>query len=193
MGVFGPFIPLWLGGDEYDEDPVTDLPDLKQDLYGVSGKPGGWMYGSVRNWTQLETAGSPQQAMLADSSAMLHAQAAHSELLHHNICSTHLMPAPYTGGVQPALVPYIRWLPASKAVLIAANSDRSAALNLTFALPLQTLQLAGYGSYQLQYLYGGPSQRIQVNESSLSAWNVTIAPDGQPQGGLVALLITPSS
>ena len=30
-GALSTFIPLFLGGDEYDEDPVTDLPNLKKD------------------------------------------------------------------------------------------------------------------------------------------------------------------
>ena len=29
-GALSPFIPLWFGGEEYNEDPVVDLPSLQQ-------------------------------------------------------------------------------------------------------------------------------------------------------------------
>jgi hypothetical protein len=29
-GALSPFIPLWLGGEEYNEAPVVDLPSLQE-------------------------------------------------------------------------------------------------------------------------------------------------------------------
>lgn len=29
-GALSPFIPLWFGGEEYNEDPVIDLPSLQE-------------------------------------------------------------------------------------------------------------------------------------------------------------------
>jgi hypothetical protein len=29
-GALSPFIPLWFGGEEYNEDPVVDLPCLQE-------------------------------------------------------------------------------------------------------------------------------------------------------------------
>jgi hypothetical protein len=58
------------------------MPLLQQDLFGQSGKPGGWMYGSQRNWSQLDDPSSRQSLMLADTTALLAVQRAHSDVLH---------------------------------------------------------------------------------------------------------------
>ena len=88
-----PLIPLWLGGEEYNENPVVDLPDLELDLYGTSGKPGGWMYGSMRQWDQLESADHAD--MLADVSALLRLQASHVDVLHHDACIANIASVSY--------------------------------------------------------------------------------------------------
>ena len=67
--------------------------------YGQSGLPGGWMYGSVRNWTQLDgdAPGGRHAAMRDDVRALLALGAAGSPLadvLHHDLCAAHIAPLP---------------------------------------------------------------------------------------------------
>jgi hypothetical protein len=190
-GVLGPFIPLWLGGDEYDEDPVVDLPLLKQDLYGTSGKPGGWMYGSVRQWAQLDAPASPQVAMRNDSRSLLALRAAHSDVLHHDVCAAQLAALPLASGALP-LAPYVRWAPGEKAVLVLANTG-AADVAVVAATPLAAMGLAGKGFYQVEVLYGGPGGAQRVAEADVLALKVTVPRDKVPGGGLAVVLITPTA
>lgn len=188
MGILGPFIPLWLGGDEYDESPVADLPDLQEDLYGKSGKPGGWMYGSVRQWAQLDDHASPQVAMRNDTRALLALRAAHSDVLHHDACAAHVVALPLLGGALP-LAPYARYLPGEKAVLVMANTGGAPA-SVVAATPLAAMGLAGRGFYNVAFLYGGPAGVQRMAEADVASLKATVPQDKVPGGGLAVVLIT---
>lgn len=200
MGPLSPFIPLWLGGEEYWEDPVQDVPLLQQDLYGTSGKPGGWMYGSVRQWAQIDgqPASDPHAAMLQDFTALLAVASAHADVLHHDRCTAQLLPLPLL--IPPAqplgYVPYVRYLPSRKAVLVIANGGTApaGAADITVTVPLATMGLAGKGSYNLTWLYGGvgTGYSATVSEAELGGYPVYVPPDGVPRGGLTVLLLLPS-
>ena len=189
-GILGPFIPLWLGGDEYNEDPVVDLPSLQEDLFGRSGKPGGWMYGSVRQWSQLDDVNSPQAAMRNDTRALLALRAAHSDVLHHDACAAHLAALPLASGALP-LAPYARWAPGEKAVLVLATTG-AADVAVVAATPLAAMGLAGRGFYSVELLYGGPGGAQRVAEADVLALKVTVPADKAPGGGLAVVLITPA-
>ena len=189
-GVFSYQIPLFLGGEEYDEDPVVGLPDLAKDLYGGGG-PGGWMYGSQRQWAQL--ANASKAAMLADVSAMFAAAAAHADVIHRDRCSTAILHVPVVaapGSGAYVAVPYARYLAGAKAVLVFANADAGADAALTAAVPLSAMGLAGRGEYTLLDLYAGAPTRT-VTEAELAALAVRVPRDMQPRGGLAVLLVEP--
>jgi len=204
-GALSPFTPLWLGGDEYDEDPVLDLPSLQQDLYGQSGLPGGWMYGSARIWSQLDDPAGRQALMLADTSALLAAQAAHSDVLHRDACSAHMLSlgAHVSGAGAPlALDPFARFLPGAKAVLVLASTDEVAALNLTLDVPLAAMGLGATQTFLVTTLFGGGSgggagggggAPRTLPASALAALPVSIAADKTSGGGAVVLLVEPLS
>ena len=198
LGALSPFIPLWLGGDEAWEDPVVDLPLLQQDLYGQSGRPGGWMYGSQRGWAQLANASSPAAQFAADCGALLALARAHSDVLAHDTCGPRAI-APLVvlaaAPAAPALAPYVRYTTAAplRAVLVAGNAQPGAALALTLRVPLQAMGWAGRGlAFAAQYLYGGDGSRGQfaVAEAALGALNVSVPGDFAAGGGATVLLLT---
>ena len=195
-GALSTYIPLWLGGDEYDEDPVTDLPSLKMDLYGVSGKPGGWMYGSARDWSQLEDPSGRQALMLADTTALLAVQRAHADVLHRDSCAAHVLSlgARVSGAGAPlALDPYVRFLPGAKAVLVLASTDAAAATTVSVDVPLAEMGLGGAALFEVTLLFGGAGAAPQreLPASALAALQVTIAADKSAGGGATVLLIVP--
>ena len=187
---------LALGGDEYDEDPVTDLPDLKKDLYGTSGLPGGWMYGSVRDWSQLDDAGGRQALMLKDTTALLAAQRLHSDVLHRDSCAARILSlgARVSGAGAPlALDPYARYLEGVKAVLVLANTDAAAAAKVVVDVPLAQMGFGGVALFEVTALYGGDPAPARLPATALSAYAATIAADKTPGGGAVVLLIVPAN
>ena len=195
-GALSTFIPLFLGGDEYDEDPVTDLPNLKKDLYGTSGLPGGWMYGSVRDWSQLDDPNGRQALMLADASALLAIQRAHGDVLHRDSCAARVLSlgARVSGAGAPlALDPYARFLDGAKAVLVLASTDAAAAAHVVVDVPLAEMGFGGVAFFEVSTLYGGsPPPPARVSAAALSAYAVDIAADKTPGGGAVVILLVPT-
>ena len=184
-----PFIPLWLGGEEFDEDPVVFLPAERS--YGPNqSEPGGWMYASVRQWGQLATNAS-KAAMRDDVRAVLAAQRAHTDVLHHNACATRLAELPLLSASPPGgLVPYVRWLDGQKCVLVLANAA-AAASDVTVRVPLEAMGLAGRGEYRLETILGAAPSNSTVSEAALAALRVTVPGDRAPGGGLAVLLVAP--
>lgn len=193
-GALHVYIPLWLGGDEYDEDPVIDLPLLKKDLYGTSGLPGGWMYGSVRNWSQLDNPSSRQSLMLADTTALLSVQRLHADVLHRNVCIAEFMSLnnAISGTDAPlTLDPFARWLPSIKAILILANDGLKSA-NIVINVPLSVMGFNPNDFFDVTVLYGaGEPIPKRMSGLSLSMLNITIQPDLTPGGGAHVIMITP--
>ena len=192
-GALSPFIPLWLGGDEYDESPITDLPSLKKDLYGTSGLPGGWMYGSVRDWSQLYNPHGRQRLMLADTTALLAIVAAHGDVLHRDACASHM--ASLAANVSSAVLelePYFRWLPGREAVLVLSSLDLTSPADVRVAVPLAQLGMSASAFFDVALLYGGDATPRRLPASALSSLALTIAADCSSGGGVAVLLIEPS-
>ena len=195
LGALSPYIPLWLGGDEAWESPVADLPLLQQDLYGKSGKPGGWMYGSQRAWEQLSNASSPAALFAADCAALLALAQQHSSLLAHDTCGpTAIAPlAVLPPSPPPALAPYVRYSTAAaalQAVLVVGNAQ-ALGVQLLLGVPLAAMGWAGRGPFVAQYLYGGDGSRGQwaVTEAQLLAFNCSVPGDFAAGGGATVVLL----
>ena len=191
-GIFAYNIPLFMGGEEYDEDPVVGLPDLQKNLFGGGG-PGGWLYGTQRQWAQLDS-NATKQAMLADVTAMLRITREHSDLLHHDRCSTSILALPYSGGAAPLTIkPYVRYLDGESAVLVLANADAEEDARVVVGVPLASMNLAGLSAYRLTDLWGsnGGGQRV-VTEAELGARAVGGPRDTQAGGGLAVLKVEPA-
>jgi hypothetical protein len=192
-GILSPYIPLWLGGEEYDEDPVTDLPNLQMDLYGQSGKAGGWMYGSVRDPSQIDT-NSSKSDMLADTSALLALVKQHSDVLHKNKCESNVTRVNYAPAGALSLVPYVRFVTGNQAIAVFANTDTTNTVNVTAQIPLAAMGFdPGYSGYAVTVIYPNPdgaNPAQQATGAQLQSWPVSIGPDGQRNGGVTALWIT---
>lgn len=196
-GALSPFIPLWLGGDEYDEDPVRDLPSLKKDLFGKSGLPGGWMYGSARDWSQLDAPGGRQLHMLADTTAILAVQGSHADVLHRDACATQIISIGDRVGVASAplpLDPYARFVSGTKAVLVIASTG-SLTQHVNVDVPLDEFGFGGVAFFDVAVVYGGgdnnSTQRMTAN--ALGALGLQLTADKVPGGGALVVVITPTS
>lgn len=193
IGILGPFIPLFLGGEEYNEAPLVFLDAMNCSDGGVADC--GWLYGSLRQWNQLE---DPEKAaMLSDTSALFALRAAHADVLHHDACkaAATLLPLPLAPPLPPApleIAPYVRFAAGDKALLVVANGGAED-VAVAVAVPLAAMGLAGRGSYRLQFLYGAPSsQPYVVQEAALTALPLTVRRDGVVGGGVLAVLLQPA-
>jgi hypothetical protein len=193
-GALSPFTPLWLGGDEYDEDPIIDLPNLKKDLYGTSGLPGGWMYGSVRDWSQLVDPTGRQSLMLNDTTTILTVQRLHSDVLHRDSCTSQIISIGDRVQTTPSLPldPYARFIFGEKAMLVIASTG-SISQNLVVDVPLDVFGLARNAFFNIQTLYGSNSGTQRLSASSLSALALQLTADKIPGGGALVILITPTT
>ena len=176
---------------------MTDFPLLQKDLYGTSGLPGGWMYGSARDWSQLSDPAGRQALMLADTTALLAVQRAHTDVLHRNACVADFMSlgSAVTGAGAPlALDPFARWLPGAKAVLVLANTAAAAA-SVVVAVPLAVMGFDASAYFDVAVLYGAgaaPPAPQRLSGAALAALPVTIAADATPGGGAYVILVVPA-
>ena len=176
---------------------MVDLPLLQQDLFGQSGKPGGWMYGSVRQWGALQNPTSPASLMARDVATLLGIQQAHGDVLSKDTCGPSGIaevpcspPPPSGGGGPTSLVPYVRFLPAVKAVVVVGNGGATPA-TLTLALPLDTMGFTGKGPFMGCFLYGGDGREgnFTLTESELKAFPAVVPGDFPAGGGVTVLLL----
>ncbi len=192
LGALSPFIPLWLGGDEAWETPVEDVPLLQQDLFGQSGKPGGWMYGSVRQWDDLQNPTSKASLMAHDVATLLSIQQTHSDVLSKDTCGpSGIAEVPCSPPTPPgSLAPYVRFLFGTKAVVVVGNGGATPA-TLTLTLPLPAMGFAGKGPFTASFLYGGDGRQgnFTLTESDLKAFPAVIPGDFQAGGGVTVLLL----
>jgi hypothetical protein len=114
--MLGPRIPLLFAGDEFDADPQP-VPDLTQGLYGDGG-PGGWLYGTRIDWSQLED--PARAAMHADVRSFLHLRAELPHLLHGDTSLVDIAAVPHDG--QLSHVPYVLFAGERDALMIVADT-----------------------------------------------------------------------
>ena len=156
------------------------------------------MYGSVRDWSQLDDANGRQALMLADATALLAIQRAHGDVLHRDSCAARVLSlgARVSGAGAPlALDPYARFLDGAKAVLVFASTDAAAAAHVVVDVPLDAMGLGGVAFFEVSKLYGGGAPApppARVSAAALSAYAVDIAVDKTPGGGAVVLLLAPT-
>ena len=108
QALFSWFIPVMFSGDEANLDPVF-LPALSKGCYS-GGSPGGWLYGSQLQWEQISTH-ADKAAMLRDSTRMLQIRRNESDVLHANMCTSHVLRVPITPGVAQREHAQMQWTP----------------------------------------------------------------------------------
>jgi len=195
QGALSPFIPLWLGGDEAWEDPVVDFPLLQEDLFGKSNKPGGWMYGSVRNWDALEDPNSPASQFAADVALLLKLSLENGDVLGHDTCTPGLgiAPLPISPSTTPlpVLAPYVRFNTETMHAVVLVGNTFAESVTYELTVPLEIMGFKGKGPFTARFVFGGDrAGNFTLSEKELSLLNVTVAGDNQKGGGASVLFIT---
>ncbi len=181
--LFGYNIPIFMSGEEFHADPIG-LPNLEKELFGGGG-PGGWLYGAWIQWDQIER--SPHKEMLDDTRRMLKIRREHRDLLHADRTDTHIIRLPHTPATRP--IPYARFLPGRKAIIVAASHDDFMASPMRLAIPLAEMGLAGRGAYRVTDLW---SDDVGVrSEAELHQFDVVVPRARAPGGGCRVFLIEP--
>ncbi len=179
-GIFSPYIPIFFAGEEFDAGQ-TNLPKLKDGLFGEGG-PGSWLYGSRIVWEQLDD--PARSAMLADVSRMFAIRRDNRDLIHADMSDAHIISIPR----EPVtyFMPFARFLPGEKAVVVAANETREAIV-FTLDIPLARMDMDGWKRYRVTDLWTGTI--AEAAEPDLHAWKVTVPADYTPGGGIRVLRI----
>lgn len=174
-------IPLFFGGEEFDADPVA-LPKLARGLYGTGG-PGGWMYGTQLQWQQ---ASEPNRAaMLSDVTDLLRVRRENRDLLNADHAIGSMMSLPSTA---PSLVPYARFVPGERAILVVANEE-DVERDIALRVPLAAMGLGAAARLRLTDLVTGRSR--VVAKAGFNPLRVAIGPDHQLRGGIRVLDVRP--
>jgi len=183
-GIFGTDILLFMSGEEFNADQVS-LPNLEQGLFGGCG-PGGWLYGSWVQWDQLE---DPEKSgMLRDVKKMLEIRKNNADMIHADRSSTHIVKIPHTPHIRS--VPYARFLPGEKAIIVAGNSS-DADVTYTLEIPLAEMGLTGRPCYLVTDLF---EDRVEVLlEEDLNRYRLTVPADYTEGGGIRAVKIEPNA
>jgi hypothetical protein len=172
-----PHVPLFFAGEEFDAEPCF-LPSLRQDLFGQAG-PGGWLYGSRLDWSQLE--GPQHAAMLDDVRTMLRLRNQYRRMINADPTSHVFDIVPNDGALRQ--VPYVMAIPGQEAVVVLAN-DTSRTVTTRLLLPLALLGLREDG---LRVFDAAKGYALECDGAVV---DVTIGPDGTPGGGYALLHVT---
>lgn len=214
FGVFGVHIPVMFSGEEADMDAVY-MPSLTTGAYEGAAGTGGWLYGSMYAWDQVN-ANVSKAAMLADTTRMFNIRKNESDVVHSNQCTTTIVPVAFKAGkagmsngtrnantANRSIVagedghrptpnswqPYARYIKGTKAVVVAGNPNL-VPMALTLDVPLELMGFSATGQFMLEDLWKGTPPQ-QVDGSVLSAWAVTLGADQSAGGGLAVFKITP--
>lgn len=176
--LLGPFIPLFLAGEEFDADP-SPLAHLTQGLFGDGGR-GGWMYGNRLLWEQLEH--PEKRAMLSDVKAMLRVRRQLSHLVHADRSVVEVVAIPFDGATD--LVPYAVTRDGREALIVVAN-DKDSAITTRIRLPREELKIAPDAIVTLTDAVTGVVEPL-IDDSA----DIAVGADRTPGGGFRALHLT---
>jgi hypothetical protein len=140
--------------------------------------------------------------MLTDVSAMFAVSnaAENTAVLSRDLCASRILSVTNftVNGSTPdpeatTWVPYVRWSPARKgrAIVVAANPDTHAALQLGLDIPLWAMGMGDAVSLRVTTLFpaGGQGKPLLATPAQLAVWPVRVAADGVRGGGLVVLSV----
>ncbi|MFQ5613883.1 MAG: alpha-amylase family glycosyl hydrolase [Anaerolineae bacterium] len=183
--VFGYNIPIFMSGEEFNAEQVS-LPNLEKNLYGGGG-PGGWLYGSWIQWEQLEQ--KPQREMLNDFKKTLRIRQENRDVLHSDRSATHIARVPHAPSSRP--IPYARFLPGEKAIVVVGNHEDTGPLTFTLNIPLAEMGLSGKGPYRVTDLWYNTIST--ATEAELRRYQMTVPANRTPGGGVGVFKIEPIS
>lgn len=144
--------------------------------------------------------------MLADTSLMLAVRAAESDVIHADACTANVVSVNYTAStlrsaavssVRPPStgrwVPYVRFAPGKKAIIVVANPDNSTVLDLTLHLDPSSIGLGACTSFVLTDLWPGTARPKIVTPAMLASFSMRVPADMTPRGGLKVMKLVPDS
>lgn len=180
--LLGHRVPLFFAGEEFDAGQ-HGVPKLRRGLFGAGG-PGGWLYGSALDWSELENA---ERALFhADVRRLLQIRQHNSDVINadHRIGDMVAVP------VEPALplVPYLRRDGQGSAVLVVGNEDDKA-VTVSLELPLERIGVEPAAQVKVTDLVSGEQSTARTSRSLTR--KVTIPGDHEPGGGVAVLRFDP--
>jgi hypothetical protein len=140
-------------------------------------------YGSQLRWEQLDD--PAKAAMLADVTALIRVRRDNADLLNGDRLAGTVLAVPVSS---TGLVPYLRYRPGERAILVAAN-ETDEAVTLTIHVPVETIRL-GAARYRVTDLVTGRTQ--SPSRADIGQLSVRVGPDRQPGGDIRVLEIRPS-
>ena len=177
-------VPLFFAGEEFDAEQVS-LPRLTRGIFGAGG-PGGWLYGSQLDWSQLED--PDKQAYLADFSRMLQLRQEHRDVVHADRWQGQTLAL--ACHPESTLVPYARCEPGVKAVVVVGN-EAEHDIELTVEVRVEELGFDGSQRLLLTDIWNGGCLVIE-GPALAAGLKVRIRADDAPGGGIGLLTITPA-
>ncbi len=181
--VFSPYLPVFFSGEEFDAEQVS-LPGLKKGLFGGGG-PGGWLYGSWIQWEQLDQ--PRHRGMLEDCKRMLRIRRENRDLIHSDREDTHIIAVPFESSAGSPPVPYARFIPGEKAIIVAGNNSIRQEATFSLEVPLEEMGMQGRDRYRVVDLWSDTEE--DVRESRLSGYKITVPRDRTAGGGVRAIMI----
>jgi len=203
--LLSPFIVVMMSGEEFNVDQV-ELPATSWGHYGMNTTchaedppgvctkkcygPGYWLYDAQIQWSGLR---KDQLEMRSDTQALMQVRKLHPDVLHTNLCHTNIVRVNSTviHGQDEGYVPYMRFEPGIKALLVVANpsSNMTLAVELSVAPHLRALGFLHAHCFRIEDLFQGGSMVVPV--TNLSGLRLSVRADKQHRGGLAVLLLVP--
>lgn len=180
ISLLAPRIPLFFAGEEFNATP-TPLPDLTQGLYGTGG-PGGWLYGTRLDWSQLEQTQCAD--MLEDVRTMLRIRYENRHLINGDSSTMQIVPIPFDGATP--FVPYALVNEGIEAIVVVTN-PAAEEVSTMVRLPRARLGFDSDVHLRMTDLVSGLSEDITED-----TFAVSIGADGTRGGGYRALRLSPA-
>lgn len=179
--LLGHRVPLFFAGEEFDAEQ-HGLPNLRRGLFGAGG-PGGWLYGTQIDWTELEQ--PEKMAMRDDVRRILRLRASNSDVINADRESGHILPLPTDPSL--SLVPYIRWIDQAGAVVVVVGNEQETPITTALELPLGRAGIPTGSRCVVRDLLSGEETVIRASETV--PWRVTVPGDHQPGGGVTVIRV----
>ncbi len=184
-----PMIPLFFSGEEFNAS-FRPIPWESPYLYGGKdpGK-GRWLYGCMLDWDELHQ--PEHRDMFEDVKRMIAVRKREADVLAIALDreKPNLMAVPCEHDIT-APVPYMRWRD-RRAIVVAANHNRSQDVRFKLQIPLEETGLAGHASYRVTDLWPGGEAKT-CSEQELASFACTVGRDGTRGGGLRVFRIEPN-
>jgi hypothetical protein len=141
------------------------------------------MYGTQLQWLQADE--PHRAAMLSDVTDLLRVRRENRDLLNADHTIGSMVSIPSTA---PSLVPYARFVPGERAILVVANEE-GVERDIALRVPLDAMGFGAAGHLSLTDLVTGRSE--VVVKAAFEPLRIAIGPDHELHGGIRVLDVRP--